>query len=71
MNQLPEIFPIRYAIIAETGDDEEYDDRPLIPDPKVEMIFRQYVLQLQKEPNIGVKSLLLAFFFLLLIVLPI
>lgn len=50
MNQLPEIFPIRYAMIIDTGNDEDLDDRPLLPDPKVEMLFRQYVLNLQKEP---------------------
>ena len=50
MNQLPEVFPIRYAMIIDTGNDEDLDDRPLLPDPKVEMLFRQYILKLQREP---------------------
>ncbi len=50
MKQLPDIFPIRYAMIIETGNDEELNDRPLLPDPKIEMLFRQYILMLQKEP---------------------
>lgn len=50
MNQLPEIFPIRYAMVVETGNDEELNDRSLLPDPKIEMLFRQYILKLQKEP---------------------
>jgi len=50
MNQLPEVFPLRYAMVIVAGNDEEFDDRPLLPDPKIEMLFRQYVLKLQKEP---------------------
>jgi len=50
VNQLPEVFPIRYAMIIDTGNDEDLDDRPLLPDPKVEMLFRQYILKLQREP---------------------
>lgn len=49
-NQLPLIFPLRYAIIIKTGNDEDFDDRPLLPDPKMEMLFKQYVLKLQQEP---------------------
>lgn len=50
MKQLPDIFPVRYAMIIATGNDEELNDRPLLPDPKIEMLFRQYILKLQKEP---------------------
>ena len=56
MNQLPEVFPLRYAMVIEAGNDEEFKDRPLLPDPKIEMLFRQYILKIQKEPII--KSLL-------------
>lgn len=50
MNQLPEVFPIRYAIILNARNDKNLDNKLLLPDPKVEMLFRQYILKLQKEP---------------------